>query len=291
MVKISDGKSNDKEELNGFANLYLDALAANDPSRLPLSDPVRYTENTRELKLGAGLWQTASAIKYRHLVSDPFQGQAGVFCTLQEGGEHLTLLALRLKVTDKKISEVEAMVSRYSGPDVAFKPKTLVSPVPILTETVPPPERVPRGRMVEIADLYLEGLEKNSAAFIPLHPDCNRLENGLKTTNNQELGFPLSLSCAQQIPIFTYMTKIRDRRYAVVDEELGLVWCLVMFDVPGTVKTAEIPGYGVVELAPRTQYPRSMLVAELFKIRNGLIHYIEALLTSVPLGAGSGWPV
>lgn len=298
-LSLSDGYNSEifnrkwkgKVDLIGYVNQYLDALEANDPSRLPLSDQVRFTENTRELELGEGLWKTASAIHYRHVVCDPLQSQAGVFCSLQEGGEHLTLLALRLKVMDKKISEVETMVSRYAGPDVAFKPKTLVSPVPILTETVPGAERVSRERMVEIADRYLEGLEKNSAALIPLHPDCNRLENGLKTTNNQELGFPLSLSCAEQIPLFTYMTRIRDRRYAVVDEELGLVWCLVMFDVPGTVKTAEIPGYGVIPLAPRTQYPRSMLVAELFKIRNGLIHYIEALLTSVPLGIPPGWPV
>lgn len=284
-------KSISTEKLIGYANLYLDTLVTNDPTRLPVADGLRFTENTQPLNLGEGLWKTASVIRYRHVVVDPIQGQAGVFCTLQEGGEHLTLFALRLKVVNRKIAEIEAMVSRYAGPDVAFKPKTLVAPVPILTETVPIPERVSRERMVEIADLYLEGLEKNSAALIPLHPDCNRLENGLKTTNNQELGFPLSLSCAEQIPIFTYMTRIRDRRYAVVDEELGLVWCMVMFDVPGTVKTAEIPGYGVINLAPRTQYPRSMLVAELFKIRNGMIHYIEALLTSVPLGTPAGWPV
>ncbi|MEW6186055.1 MAG: hypothetical protein AB1585_09995 [Thermodesulfobacteriota bacterium] len=280
-----------KEELIGFANQYLEALAERNPSRLPLSGQIRYTENTQEMKIGEGLWKTASSVQYRHIVADPVQGQMGIFCTLQEGGEHLTIAAFRLKVEDKKITEVETMVSRYAGQDVAFNPKVLVSPVPILVETVPMEERVSRERMVEIADLYLEGLEKNSAECIPLHPDCNRLENGLKTTNNQKLGFPLSLSCAEQIPIFTYMTKIRDRRYMVVDEELGLVWCLVMFDVPGTVKTATLPGYGEIQLAPRTQYPRSMLVAELFKIRGGLIHYIEALLTSVPLGTQPGWPV
>jgi hypothetical protein len=284
-------KSVGKEELIGYANFYLDTLVTNNPSRLPVTDDVWFTENTKPIKLGEGLWKTASAIRYRQVVVDTIQGQVGVFCTLQEGGDHLTLLALRLKVVDKKIAEIETMVSRYAGQDVAFKPKTLVSPVPILMETVSIPERVSRERMIEIADLYLEGLEKNSAQNIPLHPDCNRLENGLKTTNNKELGFPLSLSCAEQIPLFTYMTKIRDRRYLVVDEELGLVWCLVMFDVPGTVKTAELPGYGVVKLGPRTQYPRSMLVAELFKIRIGLIHYIEALLTSVPLGTRPGWPI
>lgn len=287
---ISNKKSNSKEELIEYAIRYLDALTSHDPSRLPVTGDVRFTENTKPIKLGEGLWKTATAIKYRHAVADPLQGQVGVFCTLQEGGEHLSLFALRMKVRDNKIAEVETMISRYAGQDVAFKPKTLVTPVPILIEIVPISERVPRERMIEISDFYLEGLEKNSAELIPLHRDCNRLENGLQTTNNQELGFPLSLSCAEQIPLFTYMTKIRDRRYLVVDEELGLVWCMVMFDVPGTVKTAEIPGYGVVELAPRTQYPRSMLVAELFKIRNGLIHYIEALLTSIPLGTEPGWP-
>jgi hypothetical protein len=156
---------------------------------------------------------------------------------------------------------------------------------------VPISERLPRDQMMAIADLYLEGLEKNSAEFIPLHKDCNRLENGLQTTNNPDLGFITSLSCVEQIPIFTYMTKIRDRRYPIVDEELGLVWCMVMFDVPGTVKTAELPGYGVFELPPRTQIPRSALVAEIFKIRNGQIHYIEAILTGVPLGTRPGWTV
>jgi len=285
-----DDKAESKKELLGYLDQYLDALLANDPSRLPLSDNVRFTENTKPMKLGEGLWKTASAIKYRHAVADLSQGQIGLFSTLQEGGDHLTLFALRLKVADKKISEIETMVSRYAGQDVAFKPKALIVPTPILTEMVPISERLPRERMIAIADLYLEGLEKNSAEFIPLHQDCNRLENGLQTTNNPELGFLLSLPCAEQIPMFTYMTKIRDRRYLVVDEELGLVWCIVMFDIPGKVKTAELPGYGVVELPARTQYPRSMLVAELFKIRNGQIHYIEAFLTSVPLGTEPGWP-
>jgi hypothetical protein len=38
------------------------------------------------------------------MVADPVQGQVCVFCTLEEGGEHLTLLALRLKVEDQKIN-------------------------------------------------------------------------------------------------------------------------------------------------------------------------------------------
>lgn len=279
-----------RKELIRYLDQYLEALTANDPSRLPLSYDVRFTENAKPMKLGTGLWRTAKSVKYRYAVADPLQGQVGVFCTLQEGDEHLTLLALRLKVMDKKMAEVETIVSRYAGRALAFKPEALVVPNPILTEVVPAPERLPRNQLMYIANLYLDGLEKNSAEFIPLHKDCNRLENGMQTTNNPDLGFINSLSCAEQIPLFTYMTKIRDRRFPVVDEELGLVWCLVMFDVPGTVKTAKLPGYGEIALPPRTQNPRSALVAELFKIRNGQIHYIEAILTGVPLGTRPGWP-
>jgi hypothetical protein len=285
-----DEKSENRKLLFECLDQYLDALRAKDPSRLSVTDHVRFTENTQPLKLGEGLWKTASDIKYRHSVADPSQGQIGVFCTVDEGEEHLALLALRLKVEDNKIAEIETIVSRYAGRAIAFNPKALIAPNPILTEAVPVSERVSRERMVTIAYLYLEGLEKNRADVIPFHEKCNRVENGLQTTNNPDLGFITSLSCSEQIPIFTYMTKIRDRRYPVVDEELGLVWCLVMFDVPGTVKTAELPGYGIIELPARTQKPRSALVAELFKIRNGQICYIEAILTGVPLGTECGWP-
>ncbi len=284
-----DEKTESKEGLLGYVDQYLEALTANDPSRLPQSDNVRFKENAQPLKFGEGLWKTASAIPYRHAVVDPSQSQIGVFCTVDEGAEHLVLLALRMKVEDKKISEVETIVSRYAGRAVAFDPKALVVPNPILTETIPVSKRLSRERMITIAYLYLEGLEKNRAEVIPFHKNCNRVENGLQTTNNPDLGFITSLSCAEQIPIFTYITKIRDRRYPVVDEALGLVWCLVIFDVPGMVKTAELPGHGMIQLPARTQQPRSALVAELIKIRNGQIHYIEAVLTGVPLGTKSGW--
>jgi hypothetical protein len=86
------------------------------------------------------------------------------------------------------------------------------------------------------------------------------------------------------------MTKIRARRYEIVDQKRGLVWCMVMFDIPGTVKTAERSGHGTVQLPERTRQPRSLLLAEMFKIKGGLIHYIEAILAKVPLGTKPGWP-
>ncbi|MBU4053315.1 MAG: hypothetical protein KKA41_03030 [Proteobacteria bacterium] len=121
------------------------------------------------------------------------------------------------------------------------------------------------------------------------HQDCNRIENGLQTTNNPELGQVTSLTCSDQIPYFGYITNLRDRRYKVVDEEWGLVWMMVMFDNDGTVKTIDIPGRWAVEVRKSRQVAGSALLAELFKIKNGKIRQIEAILTGVPFGVPSGW--
>lgn len=45
----------DRACLEGFVNQYLDALVSSDPSKLPLAQNARYTENGQELKLGDGM--------------------------------------------------------------------------------------------------------------------------------------------------------------------------------------------------------------------------------------------
>jgi len=47
-------KSCDRTCLEEFVNQYLGALAAHDPSKLPLASKARYTENGQKLKLGDG---------------------------------------------------------------------------------------------------------------------------------------------------------------------------------------------------------------------------------------------
>ena len=62
-----------RERLPGYMDRYLEALGANDLSRLPVSDDVRFTENGQELALGKGLWATATSVPdYDYLyVEDP----------------------------------------------------------------------------------------------------------------------------------------------------------------------------------------------------------------------------
>ena len=51
----------DRACLTGLITLYVDAVAAHDPSTLPLADDVRYTEDSRYAELGEGIWQSVTA--------------------------------------------------------------------------------------------------------------------------------------------------------------------------------------------------------------------------------------
>jgi hypothetical protein len=48
----------DRTCLKGMITKYVDAIVAHDPSHLPLAANVRFTEDSKELKLGDGLWKT-----------------------------------------------------------------------------------------------------------------------------------------------------------------------------------------------------------------------------------------
>jgi len=146
---------------------------------------------------------------------------------------------------------------------------------------VPEAERSSRDRMIEIADSYFDAIEQSDASLVPLHPDCNRRENGFQTTNNPP---HMPLSTAAGIPRLNYIEKVSLRRYPVVDEARGIVLGIVRFDVPGEAAPVGSP----VEQKLRNR-PRSLFLYELFKIEDGLIRDIEAFMSNAPLRASMGW--
>ena len=72
---------------------------------------------------------------------------------------------------------------------------------------------------------------------------------------------------------------------ALVDEERGLVWALVVFDIPGGTYPAQVDG----KTQQVKREPRSILIAELFKLEAGQIQDIEVVMRNAPLGATAGW--
>lgn len=112
----------DKACLQGHVEQYLDAWVARDPKRLPLAANVKYTENGQRLELGDGSWNVATGKgKYRLWVSDAQTGQVALLTTVTEdgpsGGPNVaSLLALRLKIVNRQISESEALFVRPAAP-------------------------------------------------------------------------------------------------------------------------------------------------------------------------------
>jgi hypothetical protein len=63
------------EKLRAMMERYLAALIKNDPSALPVAAHLRVTENGYPINLGQGLFETATAVTYRHVICDPQAGQ------------------------------------------------------------------------------------------------------------------------------------------------------------------------------------------------------------------------
>jgi hypothetical protein len=279
----------DRTCLNGYVDQYLAALVTHDPGHLPLAPGVRYTENGQVLKLGDGMWGVAHAIGPNKLYfADAERGHAGFFGTVEENG-HQQAVVLRLKIENRLISEVETIVVRNITGGWA-KPET-VAVHSVFNEPLAPSERRPRDEMVAIADSYFEGLEHATGKLTPFDSDCTRFENGTVTANNPS-GNPMQkMTCSEQFNtgFSTFITHVRDRRYPLVDEERGLVFAFVFFDHAGRVRTVKMTDGSSFNVPPPYDTPYTFYIGELFRIKNGKISRIEAVLQDVPYGMPSGW--
>lgn len=281
----------DRECLIGVGQAYLQALSHHDLKLMPLADKVRFTENGSELALGDGLWATVEGLRhYRWFVADPISGNVGVFASVEESGQR-ALVAARLKAPNGKISQIETLVARndpsshMSAPASIDLRKALVTPLAS-------GHAVSRAATIDAADSYFVGLGNATDKGVAFAPDCVRHENGVKTTGNPDFGNDISkLDCQHQFAtgFSKFITRLRDRRW-IVDEKTGVAMAILFFDHAGTVKDVKLADGSIMTVPYPFNRPFSFELFEAFKIDQGKIHEIEAILTSVPYGMKSGWP-
>ncbi len=168
---------------------------------------------------------------------------------------------------------------------------------------IPQAERMSRAELVKTANMYFSGMEKNDGrGDYPFTDDCNRIEMGRMTTNvpveqgkqrpdpATATGYSANWSCMEQFKsgLLHFVYRIRDRRYVAVDRERGLVFAFGFFDHPGgKTRNFETPTGRKVTAGPTT--PWTWEIAEMFKIENGKLHQIEAIMDRSPYGMASGW--
>ena len=286
----------DRSCLYGFVENYLDALAHHEPARLPWSVAAKYTENNVALQIGDGLWATVSGLgNYRLFFADPTSGQVGFFGVVNETSAS-SPFAVRMKIEDHRISELETLVFRLvdagrTGIQNFFTEPRLVD-IPVLLENVPEAQRRSRAQMIAIANGYFDTLQRNDGTlFTQFDENCNRRENGLQTTNNPALtDRPIvRLGCEAQFKLgyYRYDDRLRARRFPLVDEERGLVLAAAFIDHSGRLGAYKLTDGTVVESPWRR--PHSLCMLELFKIVDGRIRQIEAVFLTVPYGMTSPW--
>jgi hypothetical protein len=278
---------------------YLTALVKHDVTGLSTTRNVKYTENGVRLTLGDGLWQTAAAMTaYRVDVIDEQAGQVGLVGRINEGGNN-NWFAVRLKVElGKQISEIETLVNRSLSAGGAAPGGAARSPTgahPLMMQVLPTSQRLPRATLVDISDTYFTGLDtEDSGRNVPFSPECQRRENGAVLANNPDApkGSMQWLDCKSQFDtgFSVIVTDIRERRFEVVDPVTGLAFGWGYFDHNGSVpKFSRTLDGTLVDVAPMFRQPFSFYIAEVFKIVDGKIRQIEAVLTTVPYQMESGW--
>ena len=285
----------DRACLEGFLDFYVAAVVAHDATLMPLARDVVFTENGQRLPLGDGLWHTATGRgSYALKLADVERGQAVLMGTIRESGEP-TVLVARLGVESRRVAEIETLVIRDA--QVAARLDEIGAPRRAWSEPVA--ERLPRAELVRIANMYFSGIERNDGkGDYPLAADCARLENGLVLAGDPTLVSPRAkgrpsgaqVGCLEQFRsgIFFYVTRIRDRRFVLVDPERGVVFAFAFFDnAGGESRFGTLPDGRSVESGPKI--PWTWAIAEAFKIERGLIGPVESVLHQMPYGMGSGW--
>jgi hypothetical protein len=289
-ANAADTASCDRKCLQGIADRYLSALVAHDPSKAPLASNVHITENGQSLGTEHGLWKTAAADStFRLYFADPQQGAVGFIGLVMENDSPVPV-SLRLKVLNGQVTEAETIVARNTS---FAKPDGFAAPLPLLLAPVKAADRSTREAMVRIADSYFTGLDtEHSGTNVPFDPECQRREDGNVTANSSDpKASPMQrLGCKAQFDtgFSVIVTKVRDRRYPIVDVERGLVFAQVFFDHTGTVASFKMDGKDV-EVPADFRRPKTLQIGELFKIEQGRIRQIEAVLVDVPYGMKSGW--
>ncbi len=269
----------DRACLEQIMTTYLNALVAHDPSQLPVSETVRFTEDTKDLQIGQGIWESIESLgSYRQDILDPEWGIAGAQILVNElsddtanGETHPVLLAIRLKVEDRLITEIETTAVRNKDEGMIFEPGNLTFATKAMNAPIPQGQRDTRDQMIAIATKYPEGLKVGSfvEAGTEFADEAYRFENGQFMAGPECTIFP---GCdnikTQGLPTLSEIVY----RVVAVDEEAGIVWLRMNFGARSTFNAET-----------------SLSVWEAFKVYDDRIQAVEAFMEQVPYGTPDGW--
>jgi hypothetical protein len=297
----------DRACLKNMMTTYLNALVARDPSKAPLAANVRFTEDSKDLKVGEGFWKTATKLgDYRQDFIDVKEQVVATHVIVEESGRPAKY-TVRLKVADGKITEIETLVVA-SGTQVAGGANLVVRP----DMDVEPPaaQKNKREELIRVADFYPKGLTIGGFDKVdaPFAKDAFRIENGMvmagpgcggargggrgggpagaprgavpaNATGANAGPAPVNARAPQDVAGCTNMKTQGiiahpdlTKSVVAVDEEQGIVLLWMNFGDTGT--------YGA---------GNALVIFEAFKVYGGEMHAVQAFMKVLPKHTQRGW--
>ena len=270
---LAQGATCDRECLRSTMTTFLYALLEHDASKVPVAAQVRVTEDGIEKPLArVGLFNTVTRFRgYRQDILDERAGMAGTDVVVEEVGAPV-MLVVRLKVVDRKITEIETVATRSRADGLIFNIDGLSAPSEAMNYAPPPEQLASREDAIEAALHYPTGLNaaKTFAAVnAPFAPEAYRYENGQVMAGPDCTFAPGCQNIAtQSLAIFERLGDVSTRVIGV-DERLGIVWLRMAWGV-------------------REEGGDQLTVWESFKVYNGQIHAVEAFMKILPFELRSG---
>jgi len=253
-----------------------------DFSMLPWGERVRFTENNVAMMIGEGYWGAARGeLTELFVLGDETTGNV-LWYGITEEHEQAAYYGMRLKVEDRKITEVETYFGREGTPDL-FANTGGYRLDPMFSETIPVDQRRTRERMTAIVNGYLSSkVRDDGRTLVDFTDDCARITNGVNVTHGDYWAADIAQGCRQQLEegIYKPVERIRSRRFPVINEETGVIVALTLED--HAVRYVDYESTSGENLKVDVEYPNTRGMLELFKIVDGEIARIEGVSVFLP---------
>jgi hypothetical protein len=268
--------------LEQIAGEYRAAYLARDPGLAPFAARVRYTENNVEMPFPDGTWDTVTEEPGPALVlSDPELGTIGIFTAVRQRAVE-GFLAVRLKIEDRRITEVEHVIStrrNLSSPPTPIGELAGYVHDPVIEEATPPERRAGRAALIAHAHGYFDTLQQNDGEIrgTCFHDDATRRENGLLF---EDIGGGFRSGR------YAFNNRVR-REIVLVDEARQVAMARGFIDHKGVLDEYLLTDGSKAKSV--FQEPQSWAFLEMFKVKDGCIAAVVATFYQAPYYQRSPW--
>jgi hypothetical protein len=243
-----------RASLQGAVDKYMKALKKGKPSILPLAPQAKYIENRKEIPIGQGIWKKPLAVDFHRTMALDTDICESFTEVISAKANPQYVIGTRLKVVNKKVAEIESLVSGKD--DWGFNADNYLKYSSIEKwDILPPNKRIDRQTLTNVASNYFDIFQDYSAFDkVPWGIPCVRIEGGMYT-NTQNAPNP---SCTVGVPKGGGVP-MTNRRY-IVDADMGTV-------------------VGQVDFGG----PKGLWDAHTFRLENGKLRYVH-VITLCPNG-------